>query len=85
MATATITPEGYIEVPKDILELLHLAPGDTLEIETENDRGMRMRPKTRPLSEIAGMLRPYIHTALTLEEMDEKVAEAFRKGNYEGD
>jgi len=80
MATATVTPEGLIEVPKDILGRLHIHAGDQLDVEVEGDRAMRIRMKPRALSEIAGMLRPYIQRPLTLEEIDEGVAEAFRKG-----
>ncbi len=80
MATATVTPEGLIDVPKDILERLHVHAGDQLEVEIENDRAMRIRMKPRALSKIAGMLRPYIQRPLTLDEIDEGVAEAFRKG-----
>jgi len=80
MATATVTPEGLIDVPKEILERLHVHAGDQLEVVIENDRAMRIRMKPRALSEIAGMLRPYIQRPLSLEEIDEGVAEAFRKG-----
>jgi AbrB family looped-hinge helix DNA binding protein len=80
MATATVTPEGLIEVPKDILERLHVHAGDQLDVDIEGDRAIRIRMKPRPVSEIAGMLRPYIKHPLTLEEIDEGVAEAFRKG-----
>jgi AbrB family looped-hinge helix DNA binding protein len=81
MAIATVTPEGLIDVPKDILERLHVHAGDQLEVEVEDDRAMRIRMKPRALSEIAGMLRPYIQRPLTLDEIDERVAEAFRKGD----
>jgi len=80
MATATVTPEGLIKVPKDILERLHVHAGDQLDVEVEDDRAMRIRMKPRALSEIAGMLRPHIQRPLTLEEIEEGVAEAFRKG-----
>ena len=81
MAIATVTPEGLFDVPKDILERLHVRAGDQLEVVVEDDRAMRIRMKPRALSEIAGMLRPYIQRPLTLEEIDERVAEAFRKGD----
>ena len=80
MAIATVTPEGLIDVPKDILERLHVHAGDQLEVEIDNDRAMRIRTKPHTLSEVAGMLRPYIQRPLTLDEIDEGVAEAFRKG-----
>lgn len=80
MATATVTPEGLIDVPKDILDRLHVHAGDQLEVVVEDERSMRIQMKPRTLSEIAGMLRPYIQQPLSLEEIDEAVSEAFRKG-----
>ena len=80
MATAIVTPEGFIDVPRDILERLHVHAGDQLEVEVEDDRVIRMRIKRRTISEVAGMLRPFIKKSMTLEEIDESVAEAFREG-----
>ena len=80
MATATITPEGYIDVPKDILDRLHLHAGDRLEVHVEHDWAMRMSRDPLKASEVCGMFRSRIEKAFTIEEMDDAVAEAFRKG-----
>ena len=81
MATAIVTPEGYIELPRDIRDQLHLRAGDTLDIEMEKDRSIRMRPKTLKPSEVSGFLASKTNVKLSIEEMDEAVAEAFRKGD----
>lgn len=81
MATATVTPEGYIDVPKDILDRLHLHAGDTLEVQVEHDRALRMLRQPLKASEVGGMFRSRIVKPFTVEEMDEAVAEAFRKGD----
>jgi len=80
MPTATITQEGHIEVPKDILDQLHLHAGDKLDIEMETDRAIRMRPKTLKPSEVSGMLASRPHTPNRIDDLDEALAEAFRKG-----
>jgi len=80
MPTATITPEGHIEVPKDILDRLQLHAGDRLEVQIEDDWAMRIWPRPLEISEVAGMLRSRIKKPLTLEEIDEGVAQAFRRG-----
>lgn len=80
MATARVTEEGYIELPKDLREKLHLHAGDTLEIQMEKDRVIRMHPKTLKPSDVSGFLASKTHIKLSIEEMDEVIAEAFRKG-----
>ena len=81
MATATITPEGYIDLPRDILDRLHLHAGDTLEVQVEHDWAMRMLREPLKAAEVGGMFRSRVEKAFTVEEMDEAVAEAFRKGD----
>jgi AbrB family looped-hinge helix DNA binding protein len=80
MATAIVTPEGYIDLPKDIREQLHLRAGDTLDIEMEKDHAIRMRPKTLKPSDVSGMLASRSHTPNPIANLDEALAEAFRKG-----
>ena len=51
----------------------------------EKDRVIVMHPKTLKPSEVSGFLASKTHIRLSIEEMDEAVAEAFRKGDiYEG-
>jgi bifunctional DNA-binding transcriptional regulator/antitoxin component of YhaV-PrlF toxin-antitoxin module len=80
MATAKVTPEGYIDVPRDILDRMHLHAGDTLEVQVEHDWALRMLREPLKASEVGGMFRSRIEKSFTVEEMDEAVAEAFRKG-----
>lgn len=40
-----------------------------------------MHPKTLKPSEVSGFLASKTHIRLSIEEMDEAVAEAFRKGD----
>jgi AbrB family looped-hinge helix DNA binding protein len=81
MATAIVTEEGYIDLPRDIRDKLHLHAGDTLDIEIEKGRVIRMHPKTLKPSDVSGFLASKTHVRLSIEEMDEAVAEAFRKGD----
>jgi len=78
MATAHITRNGQIAVPKDVLADLHVRAGDTVAIEMEPDGSIRIYPKTLAASDVAGMLKTKVKS--TIEEMDKSVAEAFRKG-----
>ncbi len=80
MATAIVTPEGYIDLPRDIRDQLHLRAGDKLDIELDKDRAIRMRPKTLKSREVSGMLASRPHAANPIENLDEALAEAFQKG-----
>ncbi len=77
MTTTTILDNGQITVPKEILLALNIRTGDTVDIETMPDGSIRIFPKTLNASEAAGMLKTNVHS--TIEEMDEAIAEAFRK------
>ena len=78
MNTAKVMKNGDLRLPPDISGNLNVRPGDTVEVETEPDGSVRIFPKTLKASEIAGMLKTKVRS--TVEEMDEAVAEAFRKG-----
>ncbi len=79
MTTTTIIDNGQITVPKEILLALNIRTGDTVDIETMPDGSIRIFPKTLNASDVAGMLKTDVHS--TIEEMDEAVAEAFRKSS----
>lgn len=79
MTTTTIIDNGQITVPKEILLALNIRTGDTVDIETMPDGSIRIFPKTLNASEVAGMLKTNVQS--TIEEMDEAVAEAFRKSS----
>jgi AbrB family looped-hinge helix DNA binding protein len=80
MATATIAADGHIEIPNEILERLALRVGDRLDIVVDKDRAILMRPKTLKPSEVSGMLASRPHMSVPFEDVDEALAEAFRKG-----
>ena len=81
MTTAYVTKNGQLALPKGVLGGLHVRAGDTVDIETEPDGTLRIHPKTLSASEVAGMLKTKVKA--TIEEMDEAVAEAFRKGELQ--
>ncbi len=78
MASARITESGEILIPKDIIETLHLHAGDSVDIEVENDRVVRIYAKTVPPSKVCGMLGSKTRVKSSVAEMDEAVSEAFK-------
>jgi len=75
MSEAKMTTKGQITVPKDVRLKLGLRPGDRVRFIVEDDGRVRLLPAKRDISELVGML-PKPKRALTLEEMDEAIAQA---------
>ncbi|MDZ7808340.1 MAG: AbrB/MazE/SpoVT family DNA-binding domain-containing protein [Gracilimonas sp.] len=79
MATATITSKGQVTIPKKIRDKLGLKPGDKVDFEV-NDKGkLEVSTKTYSIMDTAGMLYRPGQKAKTIEEMNEGVADYFRK------
>jgi antitoxin PrlF len=75
MAVATLTSKGQTTIPKEIRDLLGLAPGDKLDFVVEADGRVVLRPATRDVRELKGMLRKKSRKPVSLEEMDRAIAE----------
>jgi AbrB family looped-hinge helix DNA binding protein len=79
MAVATITSKGQVTIPKKIRDKLGLKPGDKVDFEV-NDKGkLEVSTKTYSIMDTAGMLYRPGQKAKTIEEMNEGVADYFRK------
>lgn len=77
MAKAHVTKNGQLALPKKVLGHLHVRAGDVVDVETEPDGSVRIHPKTLRASDVTGMLKSKVTS--TVDEMDQGVAEAFRK------
>jgi AbrB family looped-hinge helix DNA binding protein len=58
MATATLTRKGQTTIPKEVREFLHLRAGDRMEFIIESDGRVWLRPATRDISALEGILPP---------------------------
>jgi AbrB family looped-hinge helix DNA binding protein len=75
MAVATLTSKGQTTIPKEIRDRLGLEPGDKLDFVVEADGRVVLRPATRDVRELRGMLRRKGRKPVSLEEMDRAIAE----------
>jgi AbrB family looped-hinge helix DNA binding protein len=75
MAVATLTSKGQTTIPKEIRDLLKLAPGDKLDFVVESDGRVVLRPATVDVRELRGMLRRKGAKAVSLEEMDRAIVD----------
>ena len=80
MNTALMMDNGYLRLPADISERLNAKPGDSVGVEAEADGTVRLYPKYLSPDEVFGCLAGRTSVKASIEEMDEAVAEAFRKG-----
>lgn len=78
--TARINESGEITLPRQVMDAMNVHAGDMLDIETQTDGTLRIVPKTLRARDVAGMLAGKSTVKSTIDEMDEAVAEAFRRG-----
>lgn len=80
MNTARVLDNGDLRLPPEVADKLHVKPGDSVGIEMDTDGTARLYPKPASIDEVCGMLRPAPGVHFTIEQMDEAVADAFRRG-----
>lgn len=76
---STVTQKGQVTIPKSVRDNLHLVTGDRVEF-VLNDRGeVVIKPVTRKVVEVAGLLSKYKKSRpVSIEEMDQAVAQYIR-------
>lgn len=76
---STMTQKGQVTIPKIVRDSLHLITGDRIEF-IFNDRGeVVIKPVTRKVAEVAGLLSQYKKShPVSIEDMDQVVAQYIR-------
>jgi AbrB family looped-hinge helix DNA binding protein len=72
MSTATVTSKGQVTIPKDVRDALHIRQGTEIDFVLQPDGNVLLRPKTRNLRDMIGILKTTRHA--TVEEMNEVIA-----------
>jgi AbrB family looped-hinge helix DNA binding protein len=76
MSTAKLTSKGQLTLPKAIRDALRLNPGDKVRFVKLDDGSYAIRPATRSIMELSGMLYDPNRKPVTIAEMNEGIAEA---------
>lgn len=84
MSTATVTSKGQITVPKDVRDDLKLTAGSKVMFVRIGPGDYRIIARTGKISDLAGMLHRPGQRAMSLEEMDEGIAEAAAESGLAG-
>ena len=79
MTLLTVTSKGQVTLRKDVLEHLGVGPGDKIEVEKlPSGRVQVSAPrKTGKISDLSGMLKRPGQPTLTIEEMNEIIADSW--------
>lgn len=75
MSTATLTSKGQMTLPRDVRNDLGLKPGDRVEFVKQGEDYV-LRPRTKRLEDFAGMLHRPGMKPVSIEEMNDGIAEA---------
>ncbi len=68
MATATVTSKGQITIPKEVRDALGLESGDRVTFVTDEDGRVGLRPATKDIRSLKGMIPPPAQP-VSVEEM----------------
>jgi AbrB family looped-hinge helix DNA binding protein len=85
-ANTTLSAKGQVVIPKDVRERLKLAPGDKLEVVERPDGVLLRKRRTKSgesfeaITERIGKITNYRGPPLSLEEMDQAIAEMWATG-----
>ena len=77
MPTATLTSKGQITIPKEIRDRLRLQTGHRLEFEIDKNGKVFLVPRNMDIRSLKGIMRSKRKTPVTVEEMNEAIAEGF--------
>jgi antitoxin PrlF len=84
MATATMTSKGQITVPRDVREDLGLVAGSKVMFVKLGPRDYRIVARTGRIEDLAGILHRPGQRPLTIEEINEGIAEAGAESGMRG-
>lgn len=73
MSVATLTSKGQITIPKSVRDALRLQAGVKLEFILSSNGDVLIRPMTKKVEDVYGMLRKHGRTPVSVEEMDSAI------------
>jgi len=79
MPEATLTTKGQVTIPKAVRDHLKLETGARLDFVIEDDGTVVLKPLTRHVHELAGVLSRRARRSVSVQEMDASIRARFRK------
>jgi antitoxin PrlF len=86
MPTAKLTSKGQVTIPKEIREKLRLKTGDRVLFTVDDSGAVHLRAQNRSLVDRIGFMKQLVKrtTPVSVEEMNEAIAEAAAEGVMKG-
>jgi antitoxin PrlF len=78
MPTATLTTKGQVTIPKAVREHLGIDTGDRLSFDVQDDGTVIVKPITRHVRELGGLLQRRGQQPLSISEMELGIARRMR-------
>jgi AbrB family looped-hinge helix DNA binding protein len=78
MALATITTKGQVTIPKSVRDSLMLSTGDKIEFVVTNKREALIRPVSKKVDDVFGILHKPGRKTVSVEEIDEKIRQRMK-------
>jgi len=79
MTTLTITADGQVTLPSDVLRHLGVGPGDQIDVQLLPD-GRALISPVRPqgsIQDLCGMFKDKVTRPVSIEEMNQVIADAW--------
>ena len=73
MVMATITSKGQVTIPKEVRDSLKLYPGDKIEITLTGNTEALIRPISKKVDDLFGILHRSCGKRISIREMDAMV------------
>jgi AbrB family looped-hinge helix DNA binding protein len=78
MALATITTKGQVTIPKSVRDSLMLNTGDKIEFLVTDKREALIRPISKKVDEVFGILHNPGRKTVSVEEMDATIRQRMK-------
>jgi AbrB family looped-hinge helix DNA binding protein len=78
MALATITTKGQVTIPKSVRDSLMLSTGDKIEFVVTDKREALIRPISKKVDEVFGILHKPGRKTVSVEEMDATIRQKMK-------
>lgn len=80
MVTATLTSKGQLTIPKTVRDSLHLHTGDRVAFVIHGDAEAIMKPVTKSVDDVFGLLHLPGQMPLSIEQMKAAVTARMKAG-----
>jgi len=79
MNTSTLTKKGQVTIPKAVRDSLGLIPGDKLEFIIDNEGFASIRPVTKKVDDVYGLLHKPGRKPVSIKDWDQALQQKMRK------